>query len=95
MQSLRDRGDHRLRWLGSALALETCVIVGGHVGEHRDFFAAQAVGAATWTSGQTDVFGLECLAAQPQELGESRSVNVHYPFLQVGVAASHGSSIRG
>lgn len=62
MQTLRDRGDHLLGRVRSALPLEPAVVVGGDVAERGDFFAAKTGGSAALPTREADVFRLERLS---------------------------------
>lgn len=62
MQTLRDRGEHLLGRVRSALPLEPAVVVGGDVAERGDFFAAKTGGSAALPTREADVFRLERLS---------------------------------
>ncbi len=59
MQALSDGGDHLLRRLWAALLLEAGVVVGRHVAESGDLFAAETVGPAARARCKPHIFGLQ------------------------------------
>jgi hypothetical protein len=64
----------------TALLLDPAVVVGGHAGQCGDLLATQPGGAAASRPRQSDILGLQRLAAGPEEVGEDGPVHLGLSF---------------
>jgi hypothetical protein len=75
-KSVGERSDHTCRGSGVAPLLQANQVVDAHPGERRDFLSAQTRCSPAAAVGQSDVGGLELVAAGAEELGHSRHVDI-------------------
>ena len=59
----------------AALLFESRVVVDRHSGKRRDLLTPKPAGSAALSDAETDVCGLQRLAAPTEELGEARSID--------------------
>ena len=93
-QRAGERRDGLGRRAGAASLLEAGVEVRRHVGERGDLLATQAGGTAPTRRRQTDVVGLQRLAAPAEEIGET--VAIHLRDMVAGAGrGSQGQRVHG
>src|SRR5205823_14336142 len=73
-----DGFEHGVRDAGEVALLQTGVVIGGHAGEHRDLFAAQAGDpAVAAVDGQTGLLGGDLGPAGDQEVADVGALGGH------------------